>query len=492
MSVVLSMEEVGPCRQKLEIAVPKAAVDAETLRVLDSYRKGVNIAGFRKGKAPKALVRRQHADDIRQEVLDRMVPRYWKQAEAEKEIDALTPPQLESVDYDLDGEMKFVAIVEVRPEIALGDIDQFHFPVVVTEPTEEEIETEVNSLRNRFGDWKVVDRAAAQGDLVKIHIRKGDAETEDPLTIEVGEARVWEEISLAVSGLSAGQQSSFDRVEGEDGEKVPYSVRIETVEEKVLPELTDAWVEEFTHLKTVEELRDRIASAARARLDEAAQRTRREAVLDQLRERHPVTVPEGVVHEEIERSMRRYAEHLARQGVDVETAEIDWPDMAERFRPQAEKVVQGDLILDAIAAERKIEVPAEKLESVLAEIAAARKTSTLAVRRALASEGRLDNLRRDLRRDEVIATLIGSKSKGTDATDGPEAAKPAKKSSAKTTKKATSEKASTKKAAAKEPAAKKASAATEDAEPKKAAKKAPSKKAMKATKPAKAGAEKDD
>jgi FKBP-type peptidyl-prolyl cis-trans isomerase (trigger factor) len=299
-------------------------------------------------------------------------------------------------------------------------------------------------------------------------VRKGDAETEDPLTIEVGEPRVWEEISLAVSGLSAGQQSSFERVEGEQGEKVPYSVRVETVEEKVLPELTDAWVEEFTHLKTVEELRDRIASAARARLDEAAQRTRREAVIEQLRERHPLTVPEGVVHEEIERSMRRYAEHLARQGVDVETAEIDWPDMAERFRPQSEKLVQGELILDAIAAERKIEVPAEKLEAVLAEIAAARKTSTLAVRRALASEGRLDNLRRDLRRDEVLATLIGGRSKaGADATDGSEVKKPAKK------------KAPSKKTTTAKPAAKKASAKTEEAESKKGTKKATAKTAGK-------------
>jgi trigger factor len=480
------MEEVGPCRQKLEISVPKAAVDAETLRVLEFYSKRISIAGFRKGKAPKALVRRQHAADIRQEVLDRMVPRYWKQAEAEMVIEALLAPQLESVDYELDGEMKFVAIVEVRPEIGLGDIDQFDFPVVATEPTDEEIETEVNSLRSRFGDWKVADRAAAQGDLVKVHIRKGDAEDEDPLTIEVGEPRVWEEISLAVSGLSAGQQSSFDRVEGEGDEKVHYSVRVETVEEKVLPELTDAWVEEFTHLKTVEELRDRIASAARARLDEAAQKTRREAVLDQLRERHPFTVPEGVVHEEIERSMRRYAEHLARQGVDVETAEIDWPDMAERFRAPAEKVVHGELILDAIAAERKIDVPAEKLEAVLIEIAAARKTSALAVRRALASDGRLDALIRDLRRDEVIATLIGSKSKpDADASASDSLGKEASKKPA-------AKKASAKETSAKKTSAKKVPAKADEAEPKSAIKKAATKTAGKANKPPEGKDKKDD
>ena len=475
MSVVLSMEEVGPCRQQLEIEVPKAAVDAETERVVKGYRKQVRISGFRQGKAPKSLVLRQCSSDIRQDVLDRLVPRYWRQAEAEKELDSLLDPQLKSVDFDLGGEMKFVAIVEVRPEIVLGEIDTFDFPVVATEPNDEEVKAEVTSIRSRFGDWKEVDRSAAQGDLVTIHVRKGDAEEEDPLTLEVGEARVWEEISLAVTGLKAGQKSTFDRVEGEDVEKVHYSIRLEKVEEKVLPDLTDEWVKEFTQLEGIDDLNDKIRTGIANRMAETARRTRHDALVQQLRDRHPITVPEGVVHEQIESMMRGYAENLARQGVDVEKAELDWADLAEKFKAQAERVVHGELVLDAIAAERKIEAPAEKLESVLAEIAASQKTSTLAVRRALDSEGRLEKLRRELRREHVVSILAGDAEGAGEATEEPVKAKAKKKAPAK------------KKVAAKKKAPAKKKADAKSADEKTPVKKRTTKKAPVKTKAPKAG-----
>lgn len=472
MSVVQSLEEVGPCRRQLAIEVPKAAVDAETERVVQSFRKGVNIAGFRKGKAPLALVRKQFASDIRQEVLDRLMPRYWKQAEAEKQLQVLTAPRVEEVDFQLGDAMRFTASVEVRPEVTLGDIENFDFPVVATEPTDEEVESEVTAMRRRFGDWKEVDRAAAQGDLVKIHIRKGDAEEEDPLTLEVGEERVWEEISLAVSGLKAGQKSTFERAEppseeGAEPEKVQYAVRVEKVEERVLPDLTDEWVKEATELESVAELTERLRGAIAHRMADQARRTRQHALLQQLRERHPIALPEEVVMDEVESMLRHYAENLARQGVDIEKQEFDWPAMAERMRPQAEQSVHADLLLDAIADAKEIEAPAEKLEGALAQIAAARQTTALNVRRALDSEGRLEKLQRQIRRDEVVETLLGGSN--VESSNGDEVASSKPQAKAKAAAKPKKKAAPKKKEATKKSTAKKTTAKAKAA-PKKTAK----------------------
>ena len=116
MSVVVSSEEVGPCRKQLTIEVPQPAVEAETQRVVGEYRRRAKVPGFRKGKVPAQLVRQRYEREIDQEVVDRLIPRYWRQAEAEGELDALLPPRVESVDHDPGVSLKFTATVEVRPQ----------------------------------------------------------------------------------------------------------------------------------------------------------------------------------------------------------------------------------------------------------------------------------------------------------------------------------------------------------------------------------------
>src|SRR6185436_16127634 len=120
MSVVLSVEDVGPCRKQLKIEVPGPAVAAETERVIGEYRKRARLPGFRPGKVPSNIVRQRFKREIEQDVMERLVPRYWHQAEAEQKLDPLLPPELGDVDLALGESMTFTATVETRPEIALG------------------------------------------------------------------------------------------------------------------------------------------------------------------------------------------------------------------------------------------------------------------------------------------------------------------------------------------------------------------------------------
>src|SRR5262249_4444960 len=136
-------------------------------------------------------------------------------------------------------------------------------------------------------------------------------------------------------------------------------------------------------------------------------RQRENALLQQLRERHPLKLPEGVVQQETETMVREYAHQLSHQGVDVEKAGIDWGEMAESARPAAERIVHSRLLLDAIAERDAIEVPEERLEALLTEIARDRKTTPLAVRRDLDQSGRLASLRRQMRRTATVSRLLG-------------------------------------------------------------------------------------
>ena len=409
MSVVVSIEETGPCRRELKIEVPQPAVEAEAERVTAEYRKRANLPGFRKGKAPKALVAKRFAAEIQEDVVERLVPRYWHQAEAEKELQPILPPQLKLVDYEPGHPMTFVAVVELRPEIELGDLEDFDLPSAVTEPTEEEIERHLTEMRRRVADWKEVERPAAQGDLVRVKIVTG--ENEDELSFEVGEPRVWEELSVSVQGLEAGQKASFERTvgEGDEAEKKSYTVEVQKVEEIELPELNAELAQKISRFETVEELRGAVAVGIRGNLEKQARRSREQALLRQLRERHPLQLPEGVVDNELESQVREYAHELGHQGVDLEKADIDWGQVGEQLRPRAEAAVHTRLLLDAIADEREIEVPEETLEALLAELARSRDSTPLAVRRELDRSGRLASLRQDLRRQETVRELLGER-----------------------------------------------------------------------------------
>ncbi|MCB1035634.1 MAG: trigger factor [Acidobacteria bacterium] len=424
MSVVISQEDTGPCRKQLVIEVPAPAVDAERRRVVEDFGRQASLPGFRKGKVPRKVVERRFKKDIDSTVLDHLLPRYWRQAQAESGIDPLLPPEVEKVEYEEGEPLRFHAVVEVRPEITLGDLDSLSLPDPEVEPSEEETAEALEDLQRRYGDWVPVERAAARGDLVNVEIvseslapkggEEGETaeEEEEPQTvaIEVGDSRVWEELSLAVTGLAAGQKGEFVRRMGGDGEEGTerrFKVQVVAVKERELPPLDDELAKTVGPFETIEDLREEIRNRIRHGKEMARNREREASLMSQLRSQHPMDLPEGVVQRELEEMLSRHAEQLARQGVDLDRAEIDWAALMDQARPQAQERVHGRLLLDAIVKARSIEVSEEEFESALADIARAQQTSTLAVRQALDRSDRLKELKAQLNREKAVKRLLG-------------------------------------------------------------------------------------
>jgi trigger factor len=464
MSVVLSMQDVGPWRKQLTVEVPAPAVEAETQRVVREFGQRVRIPGFRRGKVPSELVRRRFAKDIEREVIDRLLPRYWRQAQAESEIDPLLPPEVDEVrDLEPGGSLTFVATVETRPKVELGNIQDFQLPDPEIEPGELDVDKALDDLRIRFGEWVPVERPAARGDLVSTQITElpekprdapENAVTADaagapgapaadsppgtlgpkvePVEFEVGDERVWEELSLAVSGLAAGQEAPFTR-EGGAAPAAPaggpgepgghrgeadaaatggaprrFKVQVIAVKERELPALDDELAARVNpELGGLTALRELVSRRLReARIEERAEQRQR-ALLDQLRERHPMELPQGVVQREVEHLASDYAESLARRGVRPEQAGLDWQRIREEMRPLAERRVHARLLLDAVAEAEPVVVTDEEFERALAILARAQKTTTPALRKALDENGRLAPLREQMRRDKTMRHLLG-------------------------------------------------------------------------------------
>jgi trigger factor len=239
MSVVLSIEDVGPSKKELKIEVPAPAVEAETERVVEDYGRKVRLPGFRPGKVPAAVVRQRFREEIEREVIERLVPRYWRQAEAETGIDPLTRPELAGVEERSAGEaLVFTARAEVRPEIELRDLSDVELPDPPSAPSEEEVAAALEELRRQAGDWVPVARPAGQGDLAVVEVEEttaAEGSGSDPkppplattVEVEVGSPRVWEELSVALTGLSEGQKGEFSRMDEEEGRVRERSFRFE-------------------------------------------------------------------------------------------------------------------------------------------------------------------------------------------------------------------------------------------------------------------------
>lgn len=424
MSVVLSFEDVGPCRKQIKVEVPAPAVEAETMRVVREYGQKVRLPGFRKGKVPSELVRRRFAQEIEQEVKERLLPRYWKQAQAEKSIEPLLPPEVDEVTDLQPGEpLTFTATVETRPAISLGNLEHFDLPDPEVDPGTLEIDDTIENLRKQSSEWVAVEgRQAVAGDLAGVEITalgspEHPEERTDNVQVEIGDPQVWPELSAALRGLEPGQEATFSRrhehppaEEGGEAHVHEQNFRVKLLElkERDLPPLDDAFAAKVSpQFQTFESLREAVVTQLRANKQEQRREARNRALLDQLRDRHPIDLPQGVVRREVEGLVQDYAENMARRGVDVEKAGIDWNAMANDMLPLAEKRVHGRLLLDAIADEKNLSVTEEEFERTLAMLARSQGVSTPVLRRKLDEDGRLGNLRSQLRRDKTIRTLLG-------------------------------------------------------------------------------------
>jgi len=416
MSVVTAYEETGPCRRKLTIEIPVEAVDAEMNRVVGSFRKNIKLPGFRQGKVPASVIRKRFDGEIRQEVVDRLLPRYWHQAQSEKNLDPLIPPQFEELELEAGKPMTLVALVETRPEITLGEISDFKLPNTDSEVQDSEVDEVLHDLRRRHATWTPVDRAAGQGDLVSgrrldVTADDEDSVTEEPLTVEVGGEGVDDELSLAVTGRSAGQSAEYSSKVGDEDRN--FRVEILAVKEQELPELDDELATK-TGLDSLEALREAIAADLKRSKDQRNKMEREKAMLEQLRERHPVELPPRVVDKESEGMLREYAERLQSQGLDVSKAEIDWEGLATSVKPEAERRVHDRLLLDAVGTEKSFKLDEKEFERFLAAAAAQQQQTSLALRQQLSESGRLEPLRAEMLREQTKRHLLGEDPSETD------------------------------------------------------------------------------
>ncbi|VBA41584.1 Trigger factor [Mycobacterium innocens] len=370
-----SVEHLSPTRVRINVEVPFEELEPDFQRAYKELAKQVRLPGFRPGKAPIRLIEARFG---REAMLDQIVndalPSRYGQALAESEIQPLGRPDIEVTRKEYGQDLAFTAEVDVRPKITLPDLGQLTVSVEPIEVSDDDVETELQSLRVRFGTLNPVERPVAVGDFVTIDLSATVDGEEVPnaaaegLSHEVGSGRLIAGLDDAIVGLSVDESRVFTAklAAGEHaGRDAEVTVTVKSVKERELPEPDDEFAQLASEFDTVEELRanlrEQVLQAKRAQQAEQI----RNATIDTLLEQVDVPVPESYVQAQydsvihsalsgINHDEARFNELLAEQGSSREAFDAE-------ARSASEKDVKRQLLLDALADELKVQVGQEDL-----------------------------------------------------------------------------------------------------------------------------------
>jgi len=396
-----------PGAASLAVTVPVEQVQEAEARATTAYQRRARLPGFRKGKAPAALVKRQFADDIRQQTLEELIRESWKAALAQEALQPVADPHIHNLKWDAGTPVTFEFHVEVKPELTLERTGKFHLKRTAPKVTEDRVLAQLNELRAQKAPWTPVgggDKPKPK-DLVQVTIatREADAVKDpQPYQLVLGEGRAIPEVEERIMGMLPGETvdatvrfpSDFPE-EAKRGQPRDIRLTLHEVKRQQLPELDDAFAREVGDFESLEALRKVVREDLEKEAEREADAQLRRDLIDQIVQANRIVAPRPLV----ERALAVYAQAYG-------IPEDRWPDFAQEFRPVAEAQVRRDLILDWVVEHHGLRATEAELEQRLQEVAARRGTPVAEVRAALEKAKRLRDLERGLTEEKVFAFLL--------------------------------------------------------------------------------------
>lgn len=413
----VDVETLEACKRRLSVEAPPDIVREAWEAAYGRVQKQARLPGFRKGHVPKNLVKLHFADDVRREVAQLLIPRVYREALAQTQLEPLDEPDLHDVKLEEGEPLTFTATVEVRPAIALGGYTGLRVSHAPGAVTDEHVAEALARMRESQAEFRAVERSPAAGDLVIIDYTltpEGLSPADQSgYTFVVGEGSVMPEIDEAVVGLAPGGArevgvrfpADHRREDLRDRAGVAR-VKLIEVKEKVLPPLDDEFARSVGDYATVEALTQAVRQQLEAQRQREARRALEDQVVDALLAGHDFPVPEAMVMRQIAHLIEHARERMRRQGIDPDRVQWDYNKVAEELRPGAEKAVRRVLVLDAVAAAEGLAPSEADVEREIETIAAQTERTPAAVRGLMEKNGDLEGLRLRLREDRALDFLI--------------------------------------------------------------------------------------
>ena len=407
-------------KREIAIEVPAEEVQRETDALIQKYQKLAKLPGFRKGHVPASIIRQRFGEDIKTEVVEALVPRYFRR-EAEKQgLLPVSQPRVSDLHIQDGQPLRFKASFEVLPEIQVSGYKELRADQAVIEVTDEEVEQALNHLQEQHATFEAIEgRALADGDFAQVALDGRPKEGEgqpihmDDVLVEIGGKNTMPEFTEHLRGASTGEEKKFEVKYPEDtadkrlaGKMFDYTVKVLSLKRKILPELNDAFAKELGDFTGVEDVKKRVRENMEAEKKHTAEHESKDKLVAELVKRNDFEVPEAMVDRQIDLRLERGLRALASQGMRADDMKkMDLNRLRAGQRDQAVQEVKASLLLDRIAELEKIEVGDEEIDQEIEALATQTKQTSEAVRARLTRDGALDRIRNRIRNEKTLNFL---------------------------------------------------------------------------------------
>ncbi len=386
---IIKCEKTEKSAYALEFSVDKATFDSAINKVYRQQVKNINIPGFRKGKAPRAIVERMYGKGVfYEDAANELLPAAYEAALEESKIDPVGRAEFDIVSIDENG-IVFSAVVPVKPAVEIEGYKGIEAAKDVVEVSEVEIDNEIKVIRERNSrETDVEDETpAAMGDSVKIDFEgfvdgvAFDGGKGEDYNLKLGSGSFIPGFEEQVADHKIGEAFDVNVTFPEDyhaaelaGKAATFKVTIKAITKIELPELDDDFAKDVSEFDTMAEYRADIEAKIRKRHEDAAESTFEEAIIKVLTEKLAgEEIPEAMFEAEQENQLRDFDNRLRMQGLDLQTyfkyTGLDLDKMRAQFRPQAESFVKVRLALEKVAELENIEVTEEEIEAEYSRLA---------------------------------------------------------------------------------------------------------------------------
>jgi trigger factor len=405
------------CKRTVEVEIPVEEVERARERVTSSIRQRVRLPGFRPGKAPLSMIQARFEGDIRNEVLELLLPQAFRDRVKQDDLTVVGTPDISDLKFEAGQPIRFKADFEVAPEVELGEYRGL--PVKYEEPavTDEEVDQRLESMRENKAEYVNLDpRPIEDKDFVLVQLRSlsGLAEPiSQDVQIEVGGGETLPAFNEALVGANPGEAREVDVTYPEDygqerlaGKTVRFELTPKFVRKKELPALDDEFARDLGDYQSFADLREAVKKSIFQEKQYVAQQEAKEALIDRLVEGHDFPIPEAYVERQIENQVRAQLRDLAGRGVDPNSLNVDWAKIKESQRDKAARNVKASLLLEKISDREGIRAAQEEVDREVQRIARQEREAVAVTRARLEKDGALGRIAGHIQTEKTLQFLL--------------------------------------------------------------------------------------
>ncbi len=412
-----NVKKISECKREIELEIPVVEVQEELNRVIAQYSSRAKIRGFRQGKAPKDMIKRMYFPEIQETLVNNLVPRALKKELNEKKINPVGQPVISDLHFKEGEPLRFKAVIEMWPEIHLPPYTGIKIKKKQLVITEKEVKESLEELRSKSAQYIPVEgRGVQEGDYVVAEIKGRNTRTKrylptEKVVILSGHQDNEPVLNQNLKGLNTEENTQFTIQYKKDhenkklaGQEIEYSLKIESIKEKKLPNIDDEFAKELGNYKNLKDLKTKLKEQLRESKKNAQKREMAEEIIKKISDQMPLELPESVIEQEYTALLNRYISSLPQQKLSKDA--ID--SLRENMRKRAIRNIQNHLILNKIAENEKFKVSEEEMTEEMKALAKTHNVPLARVVESLNKEGQKEELKDNLLIRKTVDFLVKS------------------------------------------------------------------------------------